>query len=98
MAEIRPALRMSNGSAQSCPKRWVATFGPHENAINYGGAMDKPASQVRIELTDDQRKQIREVSGKEVAVLEVTVTELEERVAPVSLSFGQTSHTYTQQG
>lgn len=60
--------------------------------------MDTPAPKVRIELTDDQREQIRQASGKDIAMLEVTITELEQRIAPVSLTFGQTAHTYTQQG
>jgi hypothetical protein len=43
--------------------------------------MDK-TDRIRIELTDEQRKQIKEASGKDASVLELTVRELEERVAP----------------
>lgn len=60
--------------------------------------MDKPESRIRIDLTDDQRKQIREASGKDISTLEVTITELEERIAPTSLSYGGIKYTYTQQG
>ena len=34
--------------------------------------MDKPESRIRIELTDDQRKQIREASGQDISTLDVT--------------------------
>lgn len=43
--------------------------------------MDKN-TRIRIELTDDQRKQIKEQSGEDVKALELTTKELEERVAP----------------
>jgi hypothetical protein len=46
--------------------------------------MDK-TDRIRIELTDDQRKQIKEVSGKDAKVLEFTAHELEERIAPVKI-------------
>jgi hypothetical protein len=37
---------------------------------------------VRIELTEDQKKQIREATGKDASAIELTVEELEERVSP----------------
>jgi hypothetical protein len=37
---------------------------------------------VRIELTPEQKKQIKEVSGEDVNTLEFTIQQLEERVAP----------------
>ena len=37
---------------------------------------------VRIELTPEQRKQIKDASGEDVTNLEFTIQELEERVAP----------------
>jgi hypothetical protein len=43
--------------------------------------MDKKES-VRIELTEDQKKQIREATGKDASAIELTVEELEERVSP----------------
>ncbi len=45
--------------------------------------MDKKES-VRIELTEDQKKQIREATGKDASAIELTVEELEERVSPGS--------------
>lgn len=39
--------------------------------------------RVRIELTEDQSKQVKEVVGQEVKALEFTAKELEERIAPV---------------
>lgn len=41
---------------------------------------------VRINLTDDQKNQIREQTGKEAASIEFTVEELEERIAPIAFS------------
>ena len=56
--------------------------------------MDKPESRIRIGLTDDQRKQIREASGHDISTLDVTVTELEERIAPTSLNYGGIKYNY----
>jgi hypothetical protein len=39
--------------------------------------------RIRIELTDEQKKQIKEAGGKEVTSLEFSVRELEERIAPL---------------
>ncbi len=38
--------------------------------------------QVRIKLTKDQQEEIRRVTGKNAEALELTVEELEERIAP----------------
>lgn len=49
--------------------------------------MDKQQQQskapVRIELTEEQRKQVRETTGKDASTLEFTAHELEERIAPM---------------
>ena len=37
---------------------------------------------IRIELTEEQKKQIRNVTGKDAAAIEFSAEELEERVAP----------------
>jgi hypothetical protein len=37
---------------------------------------------VRIELTEEQKKQIAEATGKDASAIELTVEELEERVSP----------------
>ena len=37
---------------------------------------------VRIKLTDEQKAAIRNVTGKDAEALELTVEELEERIAP----------------
>jgi hypothetical protein len=37
---------------------------------------------VRIELTPEQKKQIKDASGEDVNTVEFTIQELEERVAP----------------
>jgi hypothetical protein len=43
--------------------------------------MDKH-EPVRIELTEDQKQQILEATGKDASAIELTVEELEERVSP----------------
>ena len=45
--------------------------------------MDKDKSRIRIELTPEQKKQIKETSGEEVSALEFTAQELEDRIAPM---------------
>ena len=37
---------------------------------------------VRIELTPEQKKQVKEVTGEDVTSFELQIQELEERVAP----------------
>jgi hypothetical protein len=39
--------------------------------------------RVRIELTEEQRKQIKEASGEDVSAIEFTVQELEQRITPL---------------
>jgi hypothetical protein len=40
---------------------------------------------IRIELTEEQKKQIREATGKDASAIELTAEELESRVSPVEL-------------
>jgi hypothetical protein len=47
--------------------------------------MEKKNQPVRIELTDEQRNQSREATGKDANAIEFSAEELEERVAPISL-------------
>jgi hypothetical protein len=44
-----------------------------------------PKNTVRIELTEEQRKQLREQTGQDVDSVELTVEQLEDRVAPRSI-------------
>jgi uncharacterized small protein (DUF1192 family) len=43
---------------------------------------------VRIELTDAQKQQLRETIGQEANAIEFSVSELEERIAPMRLDAG----------
>ena len=45
----------------------------------------KSRRTIRIELTESQKKQIREQTGEEVESVELTVEELEQRIAPRSI-------------
>lgn len=44
--------------------------------------MEKQPTRIRIELTDDQTRQIKEASGQSVTALDFSIQELEERIAP----------------
>ena len=44
--------------------------------------MENEKPRIRIELTEDQKRKIKETSGEEISVLEFTTKELEERIAP----------------
>jgi hypothetical protein len=50
-------------------------------------AMDdhKPRQVVRVELTEEQKKQLREQTGQQIDALELSVEELEPRITPRSL-------------
>lgn len=39
--------------------------------------------RIRIELTDEQKEQIKEAVGQEVKALDFSAKQLEERIAPV---------------
>jgi hypothetical protein len=38
--------------------------------------------KIRIELTEEQKNQIRDATGKEASAIELTAEELEDRVSP----------------
>jgi hypothetical protein len=49
-----------------------------------GGIMSKQQPNiVKIQLTEQQRKQIKEASGEEISSLEFSADQLEDRVAPL---------------
>jgi hypothetical protein len=50
--------------------------------------MQNDTPRIRIELTDDQRKQIKATAGREVSALEFAVEELEQRIAPIRKAGG----------
>jgi hypothetical protein len=45
--------------------------------------MKNEQKEVRIELTPEQKKALREQTGREAEAINFTVEELEERIAPV---------------
>jgi hypothetical protein len=53
-----------------------------ENAVWWRWTMKKD-ERIRIELTDEQKKQLKQSTGKDVKVLEFTAEELESRIAPL---------------
>jgi hypothetical protein len=42
------------------------------------------SKHIRIELTPDQKKQVEQATGKKGEAIELTVEELEERIAPMT--------------
>jgi hypothetical protein len=47
--------------------------------------MDKRKEQFRINLTPEQKSQVRNATGKDAEAVELSVEELEERIAPAYL-------------
>jgi hypothetical protein len=43
---------------------------------------DKPNDILRIDLTDTQKQQVKQVTGKDADSIELNAHELEERIAP----------------
>jgi hypothetical protein len=46
--------------------------------------MDSSKGQFRIELTPEQKAKVRNATGKDAVAVELSVEELEERIAPTS--------------
>ena len=44
--------------------------------------MSSPKEQFRIQLTPEQKSQVKNATGKEAEAVELSVEELEERIAP----------------
>jgi hypothetical protein len=49
--------------------------------------MTNKNERIRIQLTEEQRKQIKDAGGKDVEALELTVQELENRIAPLIFKY-----------
>jgi hypothetical protein len=47
--------------------------------------MSNPKEQVRIQLTPEQKAQVKGATDKDAEAIELTATELEERIAPVRI-------------
>jgi uncharacterized small protein (DUF1192 family) len=47
--------------------------------------MSKPKDIVRIDLTNTQKQVVKKETGKEADAIELTVSELEERIAPLRI-------------
>ena len=50
--------------------------------------MHNPKEPVRIKLTPEQKEQIRSATGRDAEAVELSVEELEERIAPGTLKPG----------
>jgi hypothetical protein len=48
--------------------------------------MSNPKDQVRIQLTPEQKAMVKNATGKDAEAVELSVSELEERIAPVTFS------------
>jgi hypothetical protein len=53
----------------------LTRFHPQEAAMS--------KDQIRIELTPEQKAQVRKATGKDAEAVELSVEELEERIAPM---------------
>ena len=45
--------------------------------------------RIKLELTPEQKEQIRQATGEDASVIEFSVEELEERIAPTTLGFSE---------
>jgi hypothetical protein len=45
--------------------------------------MSNPKEQVRIQLTPEQKAQVKSATNKDTEAIELTAAELEERIAPM---------------
>jgi len=59
----------------------------HWHARRMGGNVPKEQKSVRIELTSEQQAMLKEQTGIDVPSVELTVEELEARIAPTSLNY-----------
>ncbi len=50
--------------------------------------MAKQHESLRLKLTPEQQRQVKEAIGKDAEALELTVEELEQRIAPMPLHGG----------
>jgi hypothetical protein len=50
--------------------------------------MSNQDARIRIYLTPEQQRQLKEAAGHDVSALEFSIEELEQRIAPSSVSFG----------
>ena len=48
--------------------------------------MQNPKEQFRIQLTPEQKSQVKNATGKDAEAVELSVEELEERIAPAKKS------------
>ncbi len=48
--------------------------------------MANPKEQFRIQLTPEQKAEVRNATGKDAEAVELSIEELEERIAPAMLS------------
>jgi len=49
--------------------------------------MKSSKGQFRIQLTEEQKAQVRNLTGKDAEAVELSVEELEERIAPQTLPY-----------
>jgi hypothetical protein len=50
-----------------------------------GGTMSEQKKVVKIQLTEEQRKQIKEACGEEISSFEISAEQLEDRIAPARM-------------
>lgn len=56
--------------------------------------MSDQAHRIRIDLTPEQQRRLKEAAGKDVSALEFSLEELEQRIAPSSISLSDFSFTH----
>jgi hypothetical protein len=69
------------GEEVDSPQQWPLHFSE--------GTMDSAKSPFRIDLTPERKAKVRDATGKDAEAVELSVEELEERIAPRKKGFVQ---------
>jgi hypothetical protein len=62
----------------------IVTQTPYSSQFQEG-SVDNSKEQFRIHLTPEQKNQVRNATGKDAEAVELSVEELEERIAPTKI-------------
>jgi tetratricopeptide (TPR) repeat protein len=82
---LRHALGGEHPKTIACDQNRVRCAAEAETSTStqlHGGIMSQSNEIVRIDLSQNQKEQVKTTTGKDVEAIELTVQELEERIAP----------------
>jgi hypothetical protein len=83
-APVREIHGFFTGARHIAPSFRYSPSQSHPNSYQ-GDTMEDRKNQFRIELTPEQKDQVRHATGKDAEAVELSVEELEERIAPAKM-------------